>query len=315
MNGRTEHGIPKAFIGGFRSGTTLLVNLMGMHPQVSAWYEAKFLAEALRWMRVLQFPGELEVESGYCAPPQPPGFTLEAVAGRMRSQMEYDDARVRGFTDSGKAVHERYPLGADRIHYSLNEALSALGRWQSTLKDGVDSFAIAQATDKLIQELGSRHLQAEPGKLLINKTPELTRFGCELRSSIGPHKMILMVRDGREVVRSASALRWAEPVRLAYLWRELILQSREAARTAPEDYLEIRYEDLISDPSLIVDRICRFLAIPLLGGAIVRDYERQLGIAISPRTARCPYPDQAEFDEIAIREAGDMLQELGYLDR
>lgn len=315
MNGRTEHGVPKAFIGGFRSGTTLLVNLLGMHPQVSAWYEAKFLAEALRWMRVLQNPGELEVESEYCVPAQPPGFTLEAVAGRMRSQMEYDDARVRGFTDSGKGAHECYPLGADRIHYSLNDALSALGRWQTTLKDRVDGIATAQATARLIQELGSRHLQAEPGKFLINKTPELTRFGCELRSSIGPHKMILMVRDGREVVRSAAALGWAEPVRLAYLWRELILQSREAALPAPEDYLEIRYEDLVSDPSRIIDRICRFLDIPSLGPAIVLEYERLAGIAISPRAAKSPYPDQAAFDEIAIREAGDMLQELGYLDR
>lgn len=309
-------GIPPGFIGGFiggfRSGSTLLVNLLGLHPDITAWYETKFLPEALRWLRVLHSPDEIESEMALSSPPQPAGFGVGAVATRMRLQMEYDDARLRGLSPSGKRHYEQYPLGADRIHYSLQEAMEALDRWQLSTSGTEDGDTVARATAELIRGLGERHLAAEPAPLLINKTPELPRFGAELRECLGPHKMILLIRDGRDVVRSAAALRWAEPGRLAYLWRELILQSREAARGAPGDYVEVRYEDLVAAPAPTLDKVCDFLQVPAAGTEMVETYGRLAAVPIG-FSATTPPPSDGALDEICIREAGDLLADLGYL--
>lgn len=312
LNRDAPTGFPYGFIGGFRSGTTLLVNLLGLHPLITAWYETKFLPEALRWLRVLRCPTDIEMEMALSSPPQPAGFGLGPVAARMRLQMEYDEARLRGVSPSGKGHYERYPLGADRIHYSLQDATQALDQWQLALAGSEDGNTVARATAELIRCLGARHLAAEPAALLINKTPELPRFGAELRACVGSHKMILLIRDGREVVRSAAALGWAEPGRLAYLWRELILQSREAARDAPDDYQEVRYEDLVAAPDHTLDRVCDFLRIPLAGTEMVEAYDRLAVVPISSSALRTQQPSDYSLDKITLKEASDLLADLGY---
>ena len=300
------------FLGGFRSGTTLLVNMLGLHPLITAWYETKFLPEALRWMYVIQNPGEHDRELLLCSPPKPGGFGLPAVTERMRLQMVLDEERLRGRSPSGKRAYERYPLGADRIHYPLAVAIQALGTWQGALKDTPDLPMLAAATGQLVQTLGEQQFAGEPGRMLINKSPELPRFGKELRACLGACKILLLIRDGREVVRSATALGWAEPSRLAYLWRKLILESREAGAGATDDYMEIRYEDLVTDPIRTLDKVCRFLGISPWGEAMVRDYQRLAGISISP-PALAVGDGGRGLDEITLGVAGDLLADLGYL--
>ena len=51
------------FIGNFRSGTTLLANLLGFHKDLSPWFETKGLCELLRWQRVLKDPKTIPFES------------------------------------------------------------------------------------------------------------------------------------------------------------------------------------------------------------------------------------------------------------
>lgn len=305
-------GCGLGFIGGFRSGTTLLINVLGLHPLITPWYETKFLPEALRWMYVIRNPGEHNRELMHCSPQEPAGFGLEAVAGRMRRQMEYDDDRLRGRVPSGKREYERYPLGADRIHYPLDAALRALGTWRLTLSDTPDLAVLATATGQLFRTLAEQELAIKPAQVLINKTPELPRFGHELRACLGGCKIILLIRDGREVVRSAAALGWAEPSRLAYLWSKLILESRRAGAEDPGNYLEVRYEDLVTDPINTLDRIYCFLGISPQGEEMVSGYQRLMGTAISP-----PVPTVEEgkpvLDGITQKVAGDLLAELGYL--
>lgn len=300
------------FLGGFRSGTTLLINLLGMHPLITPWYETKFLPEVLRWLYVIQNPGERDREMSHCSPREPAGFGLAAVAERMRRQMVLDEERLRGRSPSGKRAYERYPLGADRIHYSLATALQALDTWRWALDDTPDQAILDAATRQLVRTLGERQLALEPGQVLINKTPELPRFGRELRTCLGACKIILLIRDGREVVRSATVLGWAEPSRLAYYWRNLILESREAKAGAPDDYLELRYEDLVTAPIQTLDVVCRFLGFPPQGEMMVSEYQRLSGTSISP-----PAVSGGDYgpllDEITLGVAGDLLAELGYL--
>jgi hypothetical protein len=306
-------GMPHGFIGGFRSGSTLLINLLGLHSRVTAWYETKFLAEALRWIRVLRDPAALEMEAGLVSPAQLPGFGLAPVTARMRWHIEASDAQMQGGAPSGKRSHERYPLGADRIHYGLADAMKGLDRWHRNLAGETDPVSVARSTADLFRELAERHLAAEPSPVLINKTPELPRFGVELRECFGPHKIILLIRDGRSVVRSATALNWGDPARIAHLWRELIIQSRDAAREAPRDYLEVRYEDLVTRPVAVLDDVCAFLGLSFEGEQMTRAYQDKAGIPIGSHAAASPVTCDAAAD-MTVRVAGDLLAELGYLD-
>ena len=110
----------------------------------------------------------------------------------------------------------------------------------------------------------------------INKTPELPRFGAELFSAVGPCRVILLIRDGVDVVASARRLGWASVEQLATWWRLLIEDSRRAAERAPIDYCELRFEDLVRAPERVVDEALRFLQMPGSGSDLVARYDERM---------------------------------------
>jgi hypothetical protein len=308
---------PRVFIGGFRSGTTLLINLLGMHPGIAAWFETKELCEALRYMRVLEQPAASEFEQPYCVPPSPPGFTLAAVSERMRQQMVSTDARQNLKEASGKAAYEKYPIGNDCVRYSLAEAGAALQRWQQSADKGI--AATTAATGTLINELGRLHAAHLPhtehggAPTWINKTPEISRFAPELRAALGECRIIYVVRDGMQVAASGQKLGWGSIETLAFNWKGLLEQTRAAMHDFPADYLEIRYESLIREPSTTLNKVLEFCGQEQLGSSIIDEFLQRFGasafsVAKLSESAMLSPADHASF----LRVAGDLQQELGY---
>jgi Sulfotransferase domain. len=294
------------FIGNFRSGTTLLVNLLGLHPAVAPWFETKALCEPLRWMRVLQHPELAELEASLIRLPGPPGFSAEAVAGRMLADFRETAARVKGVIPSGKGSGERYPIGHDHVLYDLQFAEHALEDWLQAVGERPDAVRIGQATGILIRCLGNRHAYLAGKSCWINKTPEIGRFAAELRACLGPVGMLLMIRDGREVVRSAMRLGWAAPEELGIWWQGMIEQSRVASAIRPDDYMELRYEDLLADPVASVDRVLRFVGLAESGMDLVARYQADFPLSrpLSPnRDVNVSVPDYLD---------AEFMQSLGY---
>ena len=223
------------FIGGFRSGTTLLVNLLGLHQDLVPWFETKALCEALRLLRVLNQPQSAELEASLVRPQDVPGFSVDAVASRMMLDFRATEARILGIKPSGKADGERYPLGHDCVAYSARTAEIAVKAWQGTVSalEPVDSLTVAHATGQLIGELGNYQLAGSGKSFWVNKTPEIVRFMPELRAAIGPCRFIMMVRDGRHVVSSAARLGWAEAAEIAVWWKAVIEEARRGAVADP----------------------------------------------------------------------------------
>lgn len=311
MNQRSSRGRPPAFIGGFRSGSTLLINLLGLHPQVAPWFETKCLCEALRWIRVLNQPQRASFESQFVPTPLPQGFTPAGVFDAMQWHMHYTAQRVSGQVASGKAAHERYPIGPDCVLYSLEEAEKSLGRWFEEVQENVEPGTVARATGRLIEALGSRQAQLAGRPYWINKTPEIARFGKELRQSLGRCRIIHLIRDGREVALSGARLGWAGIEQMAAHWKGMIELSREAALEAPDDYLEVRFEALIDDPVPTLDRILAFLELPTRAERLWEEYLSGLGNA--PPRPQSPARQLAGTEqEIFDRIAGGLLRELGY---
>ncbi len=75
-------------------------------------------------------------------------------------------------------------------------------------------------------------------------------------------QMINMVRDGRDAAASLTRQRWSKrdtPEAIAQ-WNRAVDYGRRAARRVPADqWLEVRYEDLVRDPEPLLKDLCNFL--------------------------------------------------------
>jgi hypothetical protein len=302
------------FIGGFRSGTTLLVNLLGLHPELSAWCETKGLCEALRLLRVLRLPASEQQESGLVRPAFIKGFSVDAVAQRMLSDLRETAARQSGHHPSGKAPGERYPLGHDLVNYSLNEAEAAVENWRDALNARADTMAAFSATGSLIRELGKRHRIHEGKPIWINKTPEIIRFMPELRMCLGPCRFIMVIRDGRQVVRSAARLGWAEAAEIAVWWKAMIEEARSGASADPNNYLEVRYEDLMARPTHQLDEIHRFLGVGSRGEDSFVRYLQALDIETlsEASSAWSDSPWEGDIANVELAVDAEFNASLGY---
>lgn len=301
------------FIGGFRSGTTLLINLLGMHQEIAPWYETKSLCEALRWLKVLKTPERETLEADYIVPAEPASFSLEAVSARMRWHFRYTAARLSGEVGSGKADHEKYPLGFDCIGYSLQDAETALDQWRESLTQAPDYTSICVATNQLIHELGEIHRRSFKCPAWVNKTPEISRFGAELRDCLGRCKIIYLVRNGLDVVSSAHKLGWGEIETLANNWKALLEHTRLAMQDYPRHYLELHYEDLLARPAEVLNQVLNFSGMPLQGEEIVTRFKHDAGPDAFDltRIGRESTLSTKEFD-IFNSIAGELQAELGY---
>jgi hypothetical protein len=187
-------------------------------------------------------------------------------------------------------------------------------------------------TLELVRRLGlAGHLRG------VEQTPE-TSFvlSAALRAYPAAHA-VHIVRDGRDVVCSllergwlaasregsddaglasgAHARFWVEPDRAeefrttsearraAWAWRRYV----SAARAEPERTLEIRYEELVSEPVEVAEQLAGFLELPpdQLANSLSKAFDRSVGRWKKDLTA-----DQVRDVE---DEAGDLLRELGYL--
>lgn len=305
------------FVGGFRSGSTMLVNLLGLHPDVAPWFETKCLVEALRWIRVLGDPGSAEFESTIINPSHVPGFDLEAVSRRMLWHARYTSDRIHGAVGSGKAPHESYPIGADCIDYSLDEFREAMSDWHACIVlRGVSTESVTACTGDLIRALADMHLRRRARRTWVNKTPEIPRFALELRSCLGECKFVHLIRDGREVAASGAGLNWGSAGQIARYWARMVKDSRRAAEGHERTYLEVRYERLVAEPRTELANVLRFLGLRE-DPALVERYEAKCGKRIGPDSRELksdrPEGDKQRLLAEAEAAAADVLVELGYL--
>jgi len=264
------------FIGSFRSGTTALVNLLGLHEEITPWFETKGLCEPLRWLRVLANPRLQEAELELTRPVEIRGFGTHQVADRIRDDIKQTASRISGAIVSGKGDHEHYPIGNDYVLYSLESGLAAVDIWEEEVSSLQNLETIQNATGKLILSLSEHHLRKSGKSICINKTPEITRFGSELSDCLGPCKTIFVLRNGKEVVISAKLLDWGEKKLLAHWWKTLIRESRAHGVQNKDSYLEILYEDYVNNPEKEADRALEFIGLKYCGNELVSRYRNIL---------------------------------------
>jgi Sulfotransferase family len=183
-----------------------------------------------------------------------------------------------------------------------------------------------------------------------DKTPDYVRKMKKIQKTLPEARFIHVIRDGRDAGLSQNARvvnRGKDPVpprEMARRWRKRIIKSREdAAEIAAEDYLEVRYEDLIGDTEGVLRAVCELIELDFdpamldyheraeerlqeMAGALPAKKgrpEREAGERVAAHAMTTKPPDServavwkremseaenAEFEEAA----GYLLDELGY---
>jgi hypothetical protein len=175
-----------------------------------------------------------------------------------------------------------------------------------------------------------------------DKTPLYCEHIGTIRRILPEARFIHLIRDGRDTALSLRPL-WFSPGKdiatLAHTWKRLVRAARE--ESGP-DYLEIRYERLLTETETVLHKICEFIDLPFdsamlryfertperikqhgtkrdASGAVIVTHEQRVQqdklILQPPQKERIDRwkedmtpQEQSEFSEAA----GDLLKELGY---
>lgn len=104
-----------------------------------------------------------------------------------------------------------------------------------------------------------------------DKTPVYVLAIDPIARLLPESKFVHVVRDGRDGALSYKEVPWGPKTidEAAFRWRRAVNKAREAAHEVGQDrYLELRYEDLIQDPSGVVKAVCGFIDIPFEAGML-----------------------------------------------
>jgi hypothetical protein len=209
----------------------------------------------------------------------------------------------------------------------------------------LEPFNLPDALREFYRAYAEKHGKPRWG----DKTPEYVRRMRRIKRTLPEAHFIHVIRDGRDVTLSTNKRieqrGHRQPIKAAPAarrWRSRIEKARTDGPVLG-DYLEIRYEDLVTDTEPTVRRVCEFIGLDF-DPEMLRYHERaeerlrEMAGAMPARAGRPPReagerlrahrmatkppskeriarwreemdPEyRAEFEEYA----GDLLQELGY---
>jgi hypothetical protein len=236
-------------LGHARSGTTLLMRLLRLHPEVHCDYQAHFFTrppllkslvdtpEAEEWLRRKSNRWNRGQDLSPIVMRAAAEFVMERDAARLGKRIVGD--KSPSSTIHGQAVRDLYDVFPDaRVVYIV--------------RDGRDVL-ISERFRNFVEE--SKFLQRRDQRILESLRAEPQSFGAEKRS-----------------IFSESAL-----VRMTSGWAENLGEvDAEARRLCGRRYLALRYEDLLDYPDRELQRVWRFLRAKSIAGSLSRKIEAEL---------------------------------------
>ncbi len=139
---------------------------------------------------------------------------------------------------------------------------------------------------------------------------------------------IHLIRDGRDVALSYLDTDFGvdSVAEAAIYWRRFVAKGRRDGERLASRYLEVRYEDLVSDPERVLRSICEFVSLPY--DPVMLSYPRHADQLLT-RTSREEHHQRLRLPPTAgLRDwrvemdpqdlqlfealAGDLIEELGY---
>jgi hypothetical protein len=210
--------------------------------------------------------------------------------------------------------------------------LKTLVEWKIPLEEArtrlEPGMPLGRAIGVVYEVYAERHGKSRWG----DKTPMYMQHLRLLEKLFPDARYVHLIRDGRDAAMSFLQMpkgivteTWAHPrtpAGFACQWRAEVLSARALGRRVGSDrYLEIRYEDLVTDPANELRRICDLAGLGFEPAML--EYADEVDVSAKPHQQslkRPPTPglrdwrtemppaDVAAFESVA----GDLLADLGY---
>jgi hypothetical protein len=284
---------PALFIGGAGcSGTTLFVDMLGLHHSLSPVYETDFVLSFLEFVKNQTLPRlqNAVAFSLYWATPLP-------------------------YRPHSKRSHEKYHHGPHYILFTLNHMKERIDVLLKNV-NVVSPQELILEISRMIQTLFQCHCELDQKKIWINKTPNYVFYLGELLQVFPDMKFVHCIRDGRDVACSVVTRPWGpKSYREAALWWKFaILNAREFGSTHPEAYCEVKYEDLLTNTESTLKRLFTFLKVEDESSLLFKVYNDGKNDIRLMKSRIGTWKDQfGEQDtELFWKHAGNLLFELGY---
>jgi hypothetical protein len=149
----------------------------------------------------------------------------------------------------------------------------------------------------------------------VNKTPSNLHLLPEICRLFGTDiRFVHILRDPRDVACSVVDRPWG-PARhgeVGAWWASKIERGLAFARAHQVPYLEVRFEELVETPAVVLDRIFEFVGEEALGKEVA-DYHSYGRIPFDlSRIGRWRQDFPSEDREAFIQHCGDLMEAVGY---
>lgn len=209
---------------------------------------------------------------------------------------------------------------------------------QSPLKEYLLTPAdINQIFGQMILALVEKYRIEAGKKRIAEKSPNNVFFFQHLNHIFPESPLIHMIRDGRDVVCSLLTMNWinpqtGEPIdytrdirKAAEYWVGAVQVGRNAGKISSisPKYMELRYEDVVSDPAPTLKMLFSFIREPW-DPIVLKFHEQKRNLAGESSAEQVSKPlytkavrrwekDLSDDDKQVVKDvAGDLLIELGY---
>jgi hypothetical protein len=238
------------FVGGAgRSGTTLLVDLIGGHSEISPVYETDFVQNVI-YMLI----GRSQL---------PLAQKLSRLEAYLQSWGEQIENKPHN-----KGANERFVHGPHYLRFTESQFSVASTDLLSAVARGVEP---TDALANMITSLFSSHAIADDKKVWVNKTPANLSIAPELHQMFPRMKFLHCVRDPRDVACSVVDRPWGPQTheQAGEWWRGKVARGLQWGRSGAGDYMEVSYEALLLKPAAVLDSVFEWLGYPLEGATVV----------------------------------------------
>jgi sulfotransferase family protein len=191
-------------------------------------------------------------------------------------------------------------------------------------------LSLANLLRAIIEVHAIRSLKRRPGE----KTPQHLQHVPLILEQFPESRIVCVLRDGRDVVRSLMETPWAipnNPRRLQLLclrWNDAVEKTIHYQRTVPPNrFMTVKFEDILRQPRLELEKICGFLGEdfeltqlePAQSSSVIPSWEKgwknKASETLDPRRIEA-WRGSADQKQLWIMNSmmGTLLERMGYRD-